>query len=210
MFAGLCLLSLACGGRTSGVSTEDGSGTGESGTGTGDAGEAGEGTAESGEVGESGSGDETGGGMACGEQRCGPEEWCNFAHDGCGEQEGERAECVRRPETCEGPGDPVCGCDGMMYGSECEAQSAGVDLSVAGGCPAVEGAFECGYTWCESGAEYCRRDVDDTGMADFWHCLPLPGGCPIPATCDCLAGEPCADFSCEPLGDGLFVICPGG
>ena len=45
----------------------------------------------------------------------------------------------------------------------------------------------------------------------YYICMALPPGCGDTPSCDCLAGEPCADFDCSELPGGGFVLtCPGG
>lgn len=43
--------------------------------------------------------------------------------------------CLARPEACPADaGPPVCGCDGVTYGSECDAHRAGESLQALGAC----------------------------------------------------------------------------
>ena len=44
--------------------------------------------------------------------------------------------CVARPTVCPALDEPVCGCDGVTYANECEAQRAGQSLEALGACPA--------------------------------------------------------------------------
>lgn len=195
-FLALCLMGCGSANKSSGEESS-GSGTGEESSSTrGD---------------ETGGGEGTGGETRCGAETCGPDEWCDWPQNGCGNSGAEQGTCVPRPEPCpEIPSPRVCGCDGMMYPSACEAQRAGVDVSVDGGCPLIDDTFECGYTWCVSETEYCRQDVSDTDEPDVWSCFPLPDTCGGIPDCDgCLADEICADFFCD-VNEVPQIVCPGG
>lgn len=107
---------------------------------------------------------------------------------------------------------PVCGCDGMVYTNECEAQSAGVDVDADGQCEPPPGGFPCGPNFCQTAAQYCLHQISDVaGEPDFYACVDLPAACQQMAvpTCDCLAMEACGDM-CSQSGDGLMLTCPGG
>lgn len=45
--------------------------------------------------------------------------------------------CTPTPEACRAVWDPVCGCDGVTYGNECEAAAAGVNINHLGSCEVV-------------------------------------------------------------------------
>lgn len=51
----------------------------------------------------------------------------------CGIADGTGS-CRLRPEVCNTGIQPVCGCDGMQYNNECEANAAGTDILNAGSC----------------------------------------------------------------------------
>ncbi len=75
----------------------------------------------------------------------------------CGE--GALGACVPTPETCGGVHAPVCGCDGVTYGNECQRLQAGAGLDHEGLCEADEGcggacgeAQACDTRGCGDGA----------------------------------------------------------
>jgi len=49
--------------------------------------------------------------------------------------DGDCPEEVEAPYVCDAVYDPVCGCNGKTYGSECEAIISGIDNYVKGECP---------------------------------------------------------------------------
>lgn len=140
---------------------------------------------------------------------CGPDEFCDWNTNGCGLRF-EEGVCAARPPACDQVLDPVCGCDGEVYGNACEAASQGVDVAEAGGCAPPEGMFPCGFRFCSEGAEFCVVEVSDVGgLPDGFGCAALPPGCDPPG-CACLADVPCGEL-CEQLPSGdLVVTCPGG
>ncbi|RMG96411.1 MAG: hypothetical protein D6705_11365 [Deltaproteobacteria bacterium] len=64
---------------------------------------------------------------------CPDTQYCDYPDDMCGK--GEQGTCKDRPQVCPLVLDPVCGCDGMTYGNNCEAASSGQDYSMKGMCP---------------------------------------------------------------------------
>ncbi|RPI42318.1 MAG: hypothetical protein EHM59_18130, partial [Betaproteobacteria bacterium] len=78
-----------------------------------------------GECGSTGGGNgDTCGGLAG--LACAADEYCNFpisAQCGAADQTGT---CEASPQACDAIFDPVCGCDGQVYGNACAAQQAGV------------------------------------------------------------------------------------
>lgn len=155
--------------------------------------------------------DSTGGGVPCGDSMCGEGEYCNWSDDQCGEGPSGMGTCMPIPKGCDASYQPVCGCDGQVYGNDCNAAGAGVDVAAAGGCEAPEDTFECGYRFCNLAIEYCQISVSDVGgLGDGYSCMQPAMPCE-PLACDCLMMEPCFEFSCEPTADGgIEIVCPGG
>ncbi len=80
---------------------------------------------------------------------CGAGEFCKLAvGECCCDFQGI---CTPTPEACTAQWDPVCGCDGTIYGNECEADRAGVSISYRGAC--------CSGVSCQS-------DSDGDGVPD--------------------------------------------
>lgn len=134
--------------------------------------------------------------------------YCRFGEGSCGLND-EVGFCTRRPESCDGrSGEPVCGCDGLIYSNWCEAQSAGVDISASGGC-----TFSCGSDVCDMGM-ICRHDVSDVvGVPDTFRCPEIPSSCVgSDDLCACLVERQvtCSGVcSIDALGN-VTLTCPEG
>ena len=146
---------------------------------------------------------------------CGADFYCNFAMDDCGATD-RPGVCERRPETCDGSYEPVCGCDGAIHSNVCTAAGAGSDVNLGGGCAPPERTFSCGYGFCTltpPELEYCERQVSDIGgMPDMYTCHEAPVTCSRLPLCMCLerATVPCSDMCIVTRGGGQLVTCPGG
>ena len=63
---------------------------------------------------------------------CDPGEFCKLPQGGCCCD--FQGICTPIPAECITLFDPVCGCDGVTYGNECEADAAGVSIAHYGRC----------------------------------------------------------------------------
>ncbi len=158
-------------------------------------------------VGGTGGGSGSCGGFAGG--ACAKNEYCHHAGPQCafGDEPGV---CVPKPQACDNGFVPVCGCDGKIYATSCEAAAAGIDVGPASGCKAPAGYFACGSAYCNVYG-YCEHQVSDVANEpDTYQCKPLPPTCGKTATCECVKNEVCGSF-CKSVGLGQLVLtCPGG
>jgi hypothetical protein len=80
-----------------------------------------------------------------GEQSCGANQgrecpkgqYCDPGPLGCA-AEGFEGRCEIKPEICTLDWNPVCGCDGVTYGNDCQRRGAGVGLAYKGECEVRE------------------------------------------------------------------------
>jgi hypothetical protein len=142
---------------------------------------------------------------------CADDELCAWIDDSCGAS-GLIGECTPRSTTCDnGVGRPVCGCDGVVYDTLCAAQDAGQDVDFLGGCATPAGAFDCGFSFCITGDEYCQQQGGALPTAE---CTVLPPVCQPPdcscitTCCGCDNASCCSEF-CTNDNDALTYTCPG-
>jgi hypothetical protein len=135
-----------------------------------DAGVVDAGATDSGTVSEDAGGADTGADAAaprvCGGRAgpCGETEFCSFEPDAiCGRADATGI-CQPRPTECP-PGEPLCGCDGVLYASECAANLSGVSADPDGVCAAPTDSCDA-TTPCAAGGE-C---VGDSCGLETWSC----------------------------------------
>ena len=115
----------------------------------------------------------------------GPEEFCKMPEGHCCCD--FFGICTVMPDACYDLWDPVCGCDGVTYGNECESDAAGMSISYRGECNTI-----------------CEPDFEPDGDVDGSDALTFKGYFGRNANnnpCDDL--NPCrGDFDCDGDCDG--------
>ncbi len=146
-------------------------------------------------------------GVACTIAGCAADEYCAFTPGLCGKGKRPGA-CRARPTACTSAYVPVCGCDGHVYRSECDAHAAGVDLDVNGRCREHAAAdwAPCGARFCDARVAYCEIVLSDVfELPTDFTCKPLPASCLVDRaarSCDCFPKETrCLSF-CGPMETG--------
>ena len=130
-----------------------------------------------------------------------PRTFCKFPVGTCGKFD-VFGMCTPIPEGCPEYYDPVCGCDGITYGNECEADAAGVSIAHWGAC-------EPQYCWSN---DMCRPDqycffhdcAAETGI-----CMPRPEHCPEIWDPVCGCDGITYPNACEAARAGMSVDHPG-
>ena len=143
---------------------------------------------------------------------CFEDYFCNHWLNSCGENPHDSQQCALKRHACPAPENdrPICGCDGRVYATSCEAVQQGIDMAAnEHTCATPPGMFMCGGWYCRRDTEYCHINMVETnGGAIYGHlCTPLPASCEEAAGCACLS-EIC-DGACD--GDpvaGIRLTCP--
>lgn len=104
-----------------------------------------------------------GGDRLCGAVLCASTEFCDFSTNTCGSGVQETARCKPLVRSCGDLFGSVCGCDGRMYDTPCDAYTVGVDLDANGNCPLAAGDFTCGFRQCSLTGEYCLQSGSASG-----------------------------------------------
>ncbi len=136
-----------------------------------------------------------------------PNEFCKFPIGNCGTA-ALPGTCSPIPEACPDIYDPVCGCDGVTYGNECEADAAAVSILHLGPCerPCSEAL---GLPPCAAGlfCLYPEGTCDDgvhPGM-----CTPIPSGCPDVWDPVCGCDNVTYGNDCEAYAAGVSILHRG-
>src|SRR5690606_9914319 len=108
---------------------------------------------------------------------------------------------------------PVCSCDGVTYGNECEAAAAGVSIFTPGECGSDPPNDECGGLQglaCDDG-EYCNFPPDaQCGAADqTGTCAPRPEVCNDVYDPVCGCDDRTYGNACEAAAAGVSVASEG-
>jgi hypothetical protein len=141
---------------------------------------------------------------------CPSDQFCDFPDNSCGGAD-QTGTCKPKPGACPAVVLPLCGCDGTVYSSECNANSAGVDVADNGHCTPPSGQFECGSGFCTHGSDYCQVIGSDAPpFQSSYTCKPLPAACGAMPSCACTSGEMCGSVCNASTAGDLTLTCLGG
>jgi hypothetical protein len=139
---------------------------------------------------------------------CSGTQYCNWLDNRCGRGTASAGTCTARLVECALLLDPVCACNGQIYGNPCLAYSAGQDISETGGCTVSAGQFACGPRFCARGSQYCQASFGGpAGGPGTYTCNALPAACGNTPTCACLSGTACGATCAMSASGDLTTSC---
>jgi hypothetical protein len=150
---------------------------------------------------------------------CSSEQLCELASGIC-VSDVDAGTCVAVPFFCFDSLNPVCGCDGLTYGSDCLRRAARVQKADDGACAAAECREACDCYATRSFAATCPLEC--VTCDSYWTCFDnrcLERCGPVPAnTCErlCTGNETCSagEYCGRPVGGcalrGACVARPDG
>ncbi len=142
-------------------------------------------------------------------QGCASGQYCNYEPNSCGVASGISGTCEVTPTQCPLIFRPVCGCNGLTYGNQCEAAAAGVDMASEGACDSVALCNALGTPSCNT-TSYCDYASNGCGIQDeLGVCRPRPEACPriLDPVCGC--NNVTYSNSCEAAAAGIDVATSG-
>jgi hypothetical protein len=117
--------------------------------------------------------------------------------------------CTARPFDCTGAAPKaVCGCDGVVHPTACEANLKSIDLDHGGNCQPPTGTFVCDALLCDATNSYCEEIKPPAPDAAVFACTPFPAECLSLHTCDCLKQSGVAT-GCKADADGHLHVTVG-
>jgi hypothetical protein len=134
---------------------------------------------------------------------CEPGSFCELPPGDCGGS-AAAGTCVPLPEACLDVLIPVCGCDGVTYGNDCERQASGVSLDHDGPCETPE-CHE--NAECSDDTAYCAKRPGDCDGAG--RCQPRLLPCPPAFAPVCGCDGESYDNACQAASLGVNVAHDG-
>jgi hypothetical protein len=143
----------------------------------------------------------------CSPTSCASFEYCSTCGASAGRCVPQTLDCIYQP------GPVVCGCDGQLYITPCQAELERVGLADDARCVGPPGTFRCGTQYCTHGTQYCQawywNDVPGSVGQPYvahYSCADLAAECGATPTCACVTSTECGD--CTVSADGeLSVMC---